>query len=107
MLMSAICRYLNAVQTTAQHLLRYLAAAVVVNKRRRSLLKDMVKVRPALCVAICGPWVMTLTLWADVSPRCAYFDTGSLHCLYHLCEDTPCWVTTERGTSTRHVLRKI
>ena len=40
-----MCRYLNAVQTTAQHLLRYLAAAVVVNKRRRSLLKDMVKVR--------------------------------------------------------------
>ena len=37
-------RYLNAVQTTAQHLLRYLAAAVVVNKRRRNLLKDLVKV---------------------------------------------------------------
>ena len=44
-----LCRYLNAVQTTAQHLLRYLAAAVVVNKRRRSLLKDMVKVRTNSC----------------------------------------------------------
>ena len=53
---SAVCRYLNAVQTTAQHLLRYLAAAVVVNKRRRSLLKDMVKVRPALCTALYVPW---------------------------------------------------
>ena len=45
MMSTWLCRYLNAVQTTAQHLLRYLAAAVVVNKRRRSLLKDMVKVR--------------------------------------------------------------
>ena len=41
-------RYLNAVQTTAQHLLRYLAAAVVVNKRRRNLLKDLVKVPHSL-----------------------------------------------------------
>ena len=37
-------RYLNAVQTTSQHLLRYLAAAVVVNKRRRNAMKDLVKV---------------------------------------------------------------
>ncbi len=37
-------RYLNAVQTTSQHLLRYLAAAVVVNKRRRNVMKDLVKV---------------------------------------------------------------
>eukprot|EP00891_Asterochloris_glomerata_P002480 jgi/Astpho2/2480/e_gw1.00048.70.1_t len=37
-------RYLNAIQTTAQHLLRYLAVAVVVNKRRRNSLKDLVRV---------------------------------------------------------------
>lgn len=37
-------RYLNAVQTTSQHLLRYLAVAVVVNKRRRNVMKDLVKV---------------------------------------------------------------
>lgn len=37
-------RYLNALQTTAQHLLRYLAAAVVVNKRRRNAMKDLIRV---------------------------------------------------------------
>jgi len=39
-----MCRYLNALQTTAQHLLRYLAAAVVVNKRRRNAMKDLIRV---------------------------------------------------------------
>lgn len=38
------CRYLNALQTTSQHLLRYLAAAVVVNKRRRNTMKDLMRV---------------------------------------------------------------
>ena len=38
------CRYLNALQTTSQHLLRYLAAAVVVNKRRRNTMKDLIRV---------------------------------------------------------------
>lgn len=38
------CRYLNTIQTTSQHLLRYLAAAVVVNKRRRNVVKDLIKV---------------------------------------------------------------
>ena len=37
-------RYLNALQATAQHLLRYLAAAVVVNKRRRNAMKDLIRV---------------------------------------------------------------
>lgn len=36
--------YLNAIQINAQHLLRYLAAAVVINKRRRNVLKDLVRV---------------------------------------------------------------
>ena len=36
-------RYLNAIQTSARHLLRYLAVAVVVNKRRRNMLKDLVR----------------------------------------------------------------
>lgn len=39
-----VARYLNALQTTAQHLLRYLAAAVVVNKRRRNAMKDLIRV---------------------------------------------------------------
>ncbi|PUZ69165.1 hypothetical protein GQ55_2G087300 [Panicum hallii var. hallii] len=37
-------RYLNAIQTNAHHLLRYLAVAVVVNKRRRNMLKELTKV---------------------------------------------------------------
>ena len=37
-------RYLNAIQTNAHHLLRYLAIAVVVNKRRRNMLKELIKV---------------------------------------------------------------
>lgn len=37
-------RYLNALQTNAQHLLRYLAVAVVVNKRRRNVLKELIRV---------------------------------------------------------------
>ncbi|KAK9810213.1 hypothetical protein WJX72_006728 [[Myrmecia] bisecta] len=37
-------RYLNALQTTSQHLLRYLATAAVVNKRRRNIMKDLIKV---------------------------------------------------------------
>ncbi|CAA7400072.1 unnamed protein product [Spirodela intermedia] len=37
-------RYLNAIQTNAQHLLRYVGTAVIVNKRRRNMLKELVKV---------------------------------------------------------------
>jgi translation initiation factor 3 subunit E len=37
-------RYITAIQLTAQHLLRYLAVAVVVNKRRRNVLKDLIRV---------------------------------------------------------------
>lgn len=36
--------YLNAIQTTCPHILRYLAAAVIVNRSKRSTLKDLVKV---------------------------------------------------------------
>lgn len=37
-------RYITAIQLTSQHLLRYLAVAVVVNKRRRAVLKDLMRV---------------------------------------------------------------
>lgn len=37
-------RYLTAIQLTSQHLLRYLAVAVVVNKRRRNVLADLKRV---------------------------------------------------------------
>jgi len=37
-------KYLNAIQTACPHVLRYLATAVITNKRRRNMLKDIVKV---------------------------------------------------------------
>eukprot|EP00195_Chlamydomonas_chlamydogama_P011425 CAMPEP_0202902852 /NCGR_PEP_ID=MMETSP1392-20130828/17255_1 /ASSEMBLY_ACC=CAM_ASM_000868 /TAXON_ID=225041 /ORGANISM="Chlamydomonas chlamydogama, Strain SAG 11-48b" /LENGTH=422 /DNA_ID=CAMNT_0049589665 /DNA_START=36 /DNA_END=1304 /DNA_ORIENTATION=- len=37
-------QYLAAIQINAQHLLRYVATAVVVNKRRRAVLKDLIKI---------------------------------------------------------------
>ncbi|XP_054288816.1 eukaryotic translation initiation factor 3 subunit E-like [Macrosteles quadrilineatus] len=36
--------YLNAIQTMCPHILRYLATAVIINRPRRSALKDLVKV---------------------------------------------------------------
>jgi translation initiation factor 3 subunit E len=36
--------YLNVIQTTCPHILRYLSVAVVVNRGRRNALKDLVKV---------------------------------------------------------------
>lgn len=43
-LVSLLTRYLNAIQTSAPHLLRYLATAFIVNKRRRPQFKDFIKV---------------------------------------------------------------
>jgi translation initiation factor 3 subunit E len=37
-------RYLNAIQINCPHILRYLTAAVITNKRRRNVLKDLVRV---------------------------------------------------------------
>eukprot|EP00249_Psilotum_nudum_P014645 c24936_g1_i1 orf=537-1856(-) len=37
-------RYLNAIQTNAHHLLRYFAIALIINKRRRNVLKELIKV---------------------------------------------------------------
>eukprot|EP00918_Siedleckia_nematoides_P057548 GHVU01125524.1.p1 GENE.GHVU01125524.1~~GHVU01125524.1.p1 ORF type:complete len:446 (-),score=57.63 GHVU01125524.1:215-1528(-) len=37
-------QYLNAIQTMCPHILRYLTTAVITNKRRKNVLKDLVKV---------------------------------------------------------------
>ena len=37
-------KYLNAIQTSCPHVLRYLATAVITNKRKRNVLRDIVKV---------------------------------------------------------------
>ena len=41
---SVVFRYLNAIQTMCPHILRYLTTAVITNKRRKAVLKDLVKV---------------------------------------------------------------
>lgn len=37
-------QYANAIQTVCPHILRYLTTAVITNKRRRNVLKDLVKI---------------------------------------------------------------
>jgi translation initiation factor 3 subunit E len=37
-------RYLNTIQTTCPHILRYLTTAVITNKRRRNQLNELVRV---------------------------------------------------------------
>jgi len=37
-------KYLNAIQMTSPHILRYLTTAVITNKKRRNVLKDLIKV---------------------------------------------------------------
>merc|ERR1711884_737253 len=37
-------QYVNTIQTTCPHILRYLTTAVITNKRRRTVLKDLVQV---------------------------------------------------------------
>lgn len=37
-------KYLSAIQTQCPHILRYLAAAVIVNKKRRGMLKDLARI---------------------------------------------------------------
>ena len=36
--------YLNAIHTSCPHILRYVTAAVITNKRRQSILKDLIRV---------------------------------------------------------------
>ncbi len=45
--------YLNAIQINAQHLLRYLSVAVLINKRRRILLRELVRVVQVGCAPAC------------------------------------------------------
>ena len=36
--------YLNTVQTTCPHILRYITAAAIISKRRKNIMKDLVKI---------------------------------------------------------------
>jgi len=48
-------KYLNAIQTACPHILRYLATAIITNKRRRNMMKDMVKVIQQECYTYRDP----------------------------------------------------
>lgn len=54
--------YINTIQTTCPHVLRYLTTAVITNKRRRNVLKDLVRVIEQVC-SVLGPlpsmWICT------------------------------------------------
>lgn len=62
--------YLNAMQINARHLLRYLCVAVIINKRRRSVLRDLVSwlagwlagSARALVVNVCAA---TMLIWCN------------------------------------------
>ncbi len=36
--------YLNTVQTTCPHILRYITAAAIISKRRKNIMKELVKI---------------------------------------------------------------
>jgi translation initiation factor 3 subunit E len=36
--------YLNAVQTTCPHILRYITAAAIISKRRKNIMRELVKI---------------------------------------------------------------
>jgi len=48
-------RYLNTIQTTCPHILRYLTTAVIINKRRRNVVKELVKVIQQECYTYRDP----------------------------------------------------
>ncbi len=39
-----ILSYLNVVQTTCPHILRYITAAAIISKRRKNIMKELVKI---------------------------------------------------------------
>ena len=45
--------YLNAIHTSCPHILRYITAAVVTNKRRQSILKDLIRVIKRVSEHVC------------------------------------------------------
>jgi len=71
--------YLNAIQTICPHILRYLTTAVITNKsRRRTVLKDLVKVIQQVCI-MCSVSILTLLLlccsggtWWEINKRELY-----------------------------------
>jgi translation initiation factor 3 subunit E len=42
--------YLNTVQTTCPHILRYITAAAIISKRRKNIMKELVKIIQQVCL---------------------------------------------------------
>lgn len=75
-------RYLNTIQTNCPHILRYLTTAVITNKRRRNVMKDLVKVIQQESYAYSDP----ITEFV----QCLYvnFDFEGAQDMLQKCEDT-------------------
>jgi len=58
-------RYLNTIQTVCPHILRYLTTAVIINKRRKTVLKDLVKV-----IQQVGLWIRKWVFSAQCRNEC-------------------------------------
>lgn len=75
-------KYLNTIQTNCPHILRYLTVAVITNKRRRNVLRDLVKVIQQESYAYSDP----ITEFVE----CLYvnFDFEGAQDMLQKCEDT-------------------
>lgn len=75
-------KYLNTIQTNCPHILRYLTTAVITNKRRRNVMKDLVKVIQQESYAYSDP----ITEFV----QCLYvnFDFEGAQDMLQKCEDT-------------------
>lgn len=86
MIIITFCRYLNAIQTNAPHLLRYLATAFIVNKKRRPQFKEFIKVIQQEQDSFADPITEFLA--------CVYvnFDFDGAQKKMKECEDVSCFV---------------
>lgn len=75
-------KYLNTIQTNCPHILRYLTTAVITNKRRRHVIKDLIKVIQQESYAYSDP----ITEFV----QCLYvnFDFEGAQDMLQKCEDT-------------------
>lgn len=75
-------KYLNTIQTNCPHILRYLTTAVITNKRRRNVIKELVKVIQQESYAYSDP----ITEFV----QCLYvnFDFEGAQDMLQKCEDT-------------------
>ena len=61
--------YMNCVQTTCPHILRYITAAAIISKRRKNIMKELVKIiqQVGLFLSLRLTWAFDLVLFTDDS----------------------------------------